>query len=174
MAKFCGGIKLDPNFFEIIDGVICAKGATDEGFDVTNTISACGQLWDGRFFALRNGVITFVNSFYQHPPIPIKGSCGIGLDGCCFKLFNGVVTLADPGFLLDVTVTPADATIKVIDTNGDKCPPIAGTTNIFILTEGGTYRVEVSKTGYITKDEYVRVDPSSTEQTIEVTLEAAG
>ena len=171
MAKFCGGIKLDPNFFEIIDGVICAKG---ESADPSNTISACGQLWDGRLFALRNGVITVVPSLYQHPPVPIKGSCGIGLDGLYFKLFNGVVTQANVGFLLDVTVTPADATIKVIDVNGDKYSPIAGTNNIFILSEGGTYRVEVSKTGYITKDEYVRVDSSSIEQTIEVTLEAAG
>ena len=76
--------------------------------------------------------------------------------------------------MLDVNVTPSDATIKVIDVNGDKYSPIAGTNNIFILSEGGTYRVEVSKIGYITKDEYVRVDSSSIEQTIEVTLEAAG
>lgn len=52
MAKFCGGIKLDPEIFEIIDGVICAKGEPEEGFDVTNTISTCGQLWDGRFFCV--------------------------------------------------------------------------------------------------------------------------
>ena len=171
MAKFCGGIKLDPNFFEIIDGVICAKG---DGVDPTNTMSACGQLWDGRLFALRNGVITLVNSLYQHPPVPIKGSCGIGLDGLYFKLFNGVVTQAKAGFLLTVNVTPADATIKVIDVNGDEWPPIAGTNNTFILTKVGTYRVEVSKTGYITKDEYVRLDADHIEQTIEVTLEAAG
>lgn len=39
MAKFCGGIKLDLSFFEIIDGVICAKG---EGVDPSNTITVCG------------------------------------------------------------------------------------------------------------------------------------
>ena len=174
MAKFCGGIKLDPKFFKIIDGVICAKNAPEEGFNETNTISACGQLWDGRFFALRDGVITLADSHYQHPPVPIKGNCGIGLDGLYFKLSNGVVTQAEVGFLLTVNVTPADATVKVIDVNGDEWPPIAGTNNTFILTKVGTYRVEVSKTGYITKDEYVRVDSSSIEQTIEVTLEAAG
>ena len=171
MAKFCGGIKLDPKFFEIIDGVICAKG---HGVDPTNTISACGQLWDGRFFALRDGVITFANLFFQHPPVPIKGNCGIGLDGCYFKLSNGVVTIIGESALLDVNVTPSDATIKVIDVNGDKRSPIAGTTNIFILTEGSTYEVVVSKTGYITKNEYVRLDAEHLEQTIEVTLEAAG
>ena len=177
MAKFCGGFKLDPEFLEIIDGVICAKGAPDEGFDVTNTISACGQLWDGRFFALRNGVITLVYSVYQHPPVLIKGNCGIGLDGLYFKLSNGVVTIAGEGSwygLLDVNVTPADATIKVIDVNGDEWPPIAGTNNTFILTKVGTYRVEVSKTGYITKTKAVRLDRDHFDQTIEVTLEAAG
>ena len=171
MAKFCGGIKLDPESFKIIDGVICAKG---HGVDPSNTISACGQLWDGRFFALRDGVITFANLFFQHPPVPIKGNCGIGLDGIYFKLSNGVVTTAEEGALLTVNASPADATIKVIDVNGDKRSPIAGTTNIFILTEGSTYEVVVSKTGYITKTKTVRVNAEHEEQTIEVTLEAAG
>ena len=170
MAKFCGGIKLDPQIFEIIDGVISFKGAPD----VTNTITACGQLWDGRIFGLRNGVITFAHSMFQHPPVPIKGNCGIGLDGLFFKLSDGVVTRAEPGFLLDVNVAPADATIKVIDVNGDKWPPIAGTTNIFVVTGVGTYEVVVSKTGYITKTKAVRLDENHLEQTIEVTLEAAG
>ena len=174
MAKFCGGIKLDPKFFKIIDGVICTKGAPEEGFDVTNTISTCGQLWAGRSFALRNGVLTSVHTFCPHPPVPIKGNCGIGLDGLYFKLSNGVVAKAGVGFLLEVNVTPSDATIKVIDVNGDEWPPIAGINNIFVITKVGTYRVEVSKTGYITKDEYVRLDEDHIEQTIEVTLEAAG
>ena len=170
MAKFCGGIKLDPKLFEIIDGVICGKG---HGVDPTNTITACGQLWDGRTFALRNGVITSLNSLYPYPPVPIKGSCGIGLDGYYFKLSNGVVTRPDVGFLLTVNVTPADATVKVIDVNGDKWEPIAGT-NIFMITKVGTYEVVVSKTGYITKTKTVSVNAEHDEQTIEVTLEAAG
>lgn len=176
MAKFCGGINLDPKFFKIIDGVICTNGGPEEDFDV-NTISTCGQLWDGRIFALRDGVITFANSYYQHPPVPIKGNCGIGLDGLYFKLFNGCVTgvSRDLCGLLTVNVTPADATIKVIDVNGDEWSPIAGTNNIFVLTKAGTYKVVVSKTGYITKTETVRIDNvDHIEQTIEVTLEAAG
>ena len=175
MAKFCGGIKLDPESFEIIDGVICAKGASaEEGFDPTNTISACGQLWDGNIFALRNGVITFAYSLFEHPPVPIKGNCGIGLDGLYFKLSNGVVAKAGVGFLLDVNVAPSDATIKVIDINGDKLEPTAGTTNIFVVPQEGIYEVEVSKTGYITKTKTVRIDADHFEQTIEVTLEATG
>ena len=171
MAKFCGGLKLDPEIFEIIDGVICIKG---QGVDPSNTISACGQLWDGRLFTLRDGVITFANLFFQHPPVPIKGNCGIGLDGIYFELSNGVVTTAEEGALLTVNASPVDATIKVIDVNGDKRSPIAGTTNIFILTEGSTYKVVVSKTGYITKTKTVSVNAEHEEQTIEVTLEAAG
>lgn len=177
MAKFCGGIKLDPKRFKIIDGVISTKKAPEEDFDVTNTISTCGQLWDGRLFALRNGVITVVEPLYQHPPVPIKGSCGIGLDGCYFKLSNGVVTTPGEGGwygLLTVNVSPSDATIKVIDVNGDEWYPIAGTTNIFVITKVGTYEVVVSKTGYITKTKAVRLDIDHIEQTVEVTLEAAG
>lgn len=176
MAKFCGGIKLDPKFFEIIDGVISFNGASEEDPDVTHTISACGQLWDGRFFTLRDGVITLVDSLYQHPPVPIKGNCGIGLDGLYFKLSNGVVTTIEGEWwgLLVVNVTPSDATIKVIDVDGDKWDPIAGTTNIFVVTKVGTYEVEVSKTGYITETKTVRIDADHIEQTIEVTLEAAG
>lgn len=174
MAKFCGGIKLDPRIFEIVDGVISTNGASEIGVDLTNTISACGQLWDGRMFALRDGVITPVHSFYQHPPVPIKGNCGIGLDGLYFKLSNGVVTPIGEAGLLEVNVTPSDATIKVIDVNGDKWPPIAGTTNIFVITKVGTYEVVVSKAGYITKTKTVRLDKDHLEQTIEVTLEAAG
>lgn len=126
---------------------------------------------------MRDGVITCAESFFQHPPVPIKGSCGIGLDGCYFKLSNGVVAIEGDGRwygLLAVNVTPSDATIKVIDVDGEKCDPIAGTTNIFIITKVGTYEVEVSKTGYITKTKAVRLDADHFEQTIEVTLEATG
>ena len=174
MAKFCGGIKLDPESLKIIDGVICPKWTPEEGFDPTNTISACGQLWDGNMFTLYDGVITEASLYYEHPPVPIKGNCGIGLDGLFFQLSNGVVTLLGEHKLLDVNVTPSDATIKVIDVNGDKCDPIAGTTNIFTIFKAGTYKVVVSKTGYITKTEMVRIDVDHIEQTIEVTLEAAG
>lgn len=52
--------------------------------------------------------------------------------------------------------------------------PIAGTTNIFVVTKVGTYEVVVSKTEYITKTKTVRLDADHIEQTIEVTLEAAG
>ena len=171
MAKFCGGIKLDPKVLKIIDGIICL--ASKSSVDVTKAVSACGQCWDGDIFTVRDGVITLADSHYQHPPVPIKGSCGIGLDGCYFKLSKGVVTLIEGG-LLTVNVSPADATIKVIDVNGDKWEPIAGTTNIFMITKVGTYEVVVSKTGYITKTESVRLDKDHLEQTIEVTLEAAG
>lgn len=171
MAKFCGGIKLDPKIFKIVDGVISLQSATS--LDVTKAVSTCGQLWDGNIFTVRNGVITVLHRPFKTPPIPIKGSCGIGLDGCCFKLSKGVVTVIEGG-LLTVNVSPVDATIKVIDVDGDKWEPIAGTTNKFMLTRPGTYQVEVSKTGYITKDESVTVGPNSMEPTIEVTLEAAG
>ena len=93
MAKFCGGIKLDPKIFKIIDGVICL--ASKSSVDVPKAVSACGQCWDGALFTVSNKVITLHNSEGEEvgTPVPIKGNCGVGLDGRFFKVNKGVVSL---------------------------------------------------------------------------------
>ncbi len=170
MAKFCGGIKLDDTL-KVIKGVICDANATS--VDATKAVSTCGQRWDGALFTVSNKVITLHNSEGEEvgTPVPIKGNCGVGLDGRFFKLSKGVVSLQD-GFVLTVNVTPADATIKVTDVDSAEVAPITGTTNTFLLSGlGDSYTVEVSKTGFTTKTQTITNDK---DQTIEVTLEAAG
>lgn len=170
MAKFCGGIKLDKTF-KVIKGIICDTNATT--VDATKAVSTCGQRWDGALFTVSNKVITLHNSEGEEvgTPVPIKGNCGVGLDGRFFKINKGVVSLQD-GFVLTVNVTPADATIKVTDVDSAEVTPITGTTNTFLLSGlGDSYTLTVSKTGFTTKTQAI---VNNGDQTVEVTLEAAG
>lgn len=170
MAKFCGGIKLDKTF-KVIKGIICDANATT--VDATKAVSTCGQRWDGALFTVSNKVITLHNSEGEEvgTPVPIKGNCGVGLDGRFFKVNKGVVSLQD-GFVLTVNATPSDATIKVTDVDSAEVAPITGTTNTFLLSGlGDSYTLTVSKTGFTTKTQAI---VNNGDQTVEVTLEAAG
>ena len=170
MAKFCGGIKLDKTF-KVIKGIICDANATS--VDATKAVSTCGQRWDGALFTVSNKVTTLHNSEGEEvgTPVPIKGNCGVGLDGRFFKVSKGVVSLQD-GFVLTVNATPSDATIKVTDVDSAEVAPITGTTNTFLLSGlGDSYTLTVSKTGFTTKTQAI---VNNGDQTVEVTLEAAG
>lgn len=170
MAKFCGGIKLDKTF-KVIKGIICDANATS--VDATKAVSTCGQRWDGALFTVSNKVITLHNSEGEEvgTPVPIKGNCGVGLDGRFFKVSKGVVSLQD-GFVLTVNATPSDATIKVTDVDSAEVASITGTTNTFLLSGlGDSYTLTVSKTGFTTKTQAV---VNNGDQTVEITLEAAG
>lgn len=170
MAKFCGGIKLDKTF-KVIKGIICDANATT--VDAIKAISTCGQRWDGALFTVSNKVITLHNSEGEEvgTPVPIKGNCGVGLDGRFFKVSKGVVSLQD-GFVLTVNATPSDATIKVTDVDSVEVAPITGTANTFLLSGlGDSYTLTVSKTGFTTKTQAI---VNNGDQTVEVTLEAAG
>lgn len=161
MAKFCGGIKLD-NTFKVIKGVICDANAT--AVDATKAVSTCGQLWDGSLFAVSNNVITLHNSEGDEigTPAAIKGNCGVGLDGRFFKLSNGVVSLQD-GFLLTVNATPDTASIKVVDADSVEVEPVAGKTNVFLLSGiGDQYGVNVEKEGYTGKHLTITNDKDQT------------
>lgn len=175
MAKFCGGIHLDKNTLKTINGIICDVGATTVKVD--KAITTCGQLWDGDLFTVvkvgDSKVVTLHNSEGNGvgEAVIAKGNCGVGLDGRFFKLNKGVVSLQD-GFVLTVNATPSDATIKVTDVDSAEVAPITGTTNAFLLSGlGDSYTLTVSKTGFTTKTQTV---VNNGDQTVEVTLEAAG
>ena len=156
---------------KIIKGIICDVNATT--VDETKAVSTCGQRWDGALFTVSNKVITLHNSEGEEvgTPVPIKGNCGVGLDGRFFKVSKGVVSLQD-GFVLTVNATPSDATIKVTDVDRAEVAPITGTTNTFLLSGlGDSYTLTVSKTGFTTKTQAV---VNNGDQTVEITLEAAG
>ena len=155
MAKYCGGIALDKNSLKIIKGVICDVNAS--AVDVGKAVSACGQLWDGNLFAVvkvgGSKIVTLHNSEGNGvgEPVFAKGNCGVGLDGRFFKLNNGVVSLQD-GFLLTVNATPDTASIKVVDVDSAEVKPVAGKTNVFLLSGiGDQYGINVEKEGYTGK-----------------------
>lgn len=167
MAKYCGGIKLDKTF-KLIKGVICDADAST--VDVTKAVSTCGQLWDGALFTVSDGVVTLHNSEGEEvgTPVKVKGNCGVGLDGRFFKLSKDTVSLQD-GFVLTVNVTPADATIKVVDTENVEVTPITGTTNTFLLSGlGDEYGIIVSKTGYVAGTKSIT---NTGDQTVTIVLE---
>lgn len=154
MAKFCGGIKLD-NTFKVIKGIICDANATT--VDATKAVSTYGQRWDGDLFTIANvgdsKVVTLHNSEGNGvgEAVVAKGNCGVGLDGRFFKLNKGVVSLQD-GFLLTVNATPDTASIKVVDADSVEVSPVAGKTNVFLLSGiGDQYGVNVEKEGYTGK-----------------------
>lgn len=170
MANFCAGIKIDETM-KIIKGVICDANAST--VDVSNAITTCGQLWDGDLFVKSGNIVTLHNSEAEGigNVVPIHGNCGVCLDGRFFSITNGVVSLQD-GFVLTVNATPADATIKVTDTDSTEVAPISGTANTFLLSGlGDTYTITVSKTGYTTQAKTVK---NNGDQTVTVTLVASG
>lgn len=154
MARFCGGINLGTGLKEL-KGVICDVDAST--VNVTEAVTGCGQLWDGALFtkAFIDGapIITLHNSEGEEvgEPVKVRGNCGVGLDGRFFKVVNGVVNLQD-GFLLTVNATPDTASIKVVDADSVEVEPVAGKTNVFLLSGiGGQYGVNVEKEGYTGK-----------------------
>lgn len=171
MARFCGGINIDSSL-KIINGVICDAGATS--VDVVNAVTTCGQLWDGALFTkvIVDGkpVITLHNSEGNEvgQPVPTRGNCGVGLDGRFFKIVDGVVSLQD-GFLLTVIVTPDTATITVMDADQEVITPVAGKTNVFLLSGiGDSYSVTAQKDGYTGKSQTVT---NNGDQTITIELD---
>ena len=171
MPNFCGGIRLDGVTLKVINGVICE--ATADSVNVADAASTCGQLWDGASFKVERvdgcSVITLLSA--SGASEKILGNCGVGLDGRFFKVSEGVVNLQN-GFVLTVNATPSDSTIKVTDVDSVEVAPITGTTNTFLLSGlDDNYTLTVSKTGYTTK---IQAIVNNGDQTIEVTLEAAG
>ena len=172
MAKYCGGIALDKESLKIIKGVICDVNAST--VDVSKAVSTCGQLWDGNLFAVAkvgdSKIITLHNSEGEEigEPVFAKGNCGVGLDGRFFKVIKGKVTLQD-GFLLTVNVTPDTASIKVVDADSTEIEPVAGKTNVFLLSGlGDQYGVNVEKEGYTGKHTTIT---NNKDQTLNIELE---
>ena len=97
MPNFCGGIRLDGVTLKVINGVIC--DATAGSVNVEDTVSTCGQLWDGALFTVVKvggaSYITLHGSEGEEIGAPVmgRGNCGVGLDGRFFKIVNGAVTL---------------------------------------------------------------------------------
>lgn len=173
MAKFCGGIVLNPTEFHIVDGVITLIDV--DSIDIANTISVCGQLWDGEYFDviyIDGSPCVTIATEEDHglldAPYLIRGNCGVGLDGRILMLKDGETTFID-GYTLTVIPTPTDAAVSVHDGEMLVEPIEPNGTQFFLNKVGSNYSVTVQKDGYTGKSQTIE---NMGNQTIQVTLEA--
>lgn len=171
MAKYCGGIKLNPTEFKLIDGVITLEDETAVSIDTA--ISVCGQLWDGEYFEKiyvdGRPCITIASEEGHellNDPYIVLGNCGIGLDGRILMLRDGEVSFVD-GYTLTVIADPETASISVHDGEMLIDPIVPNGNQFFLNKVGGNYSVTVQKEGYTGKSQTIE---NMGNQTITVTL----
>ena len=140
MANFCGGIKLNPDTFEIRNGVITLVDAHSDDA-LTETTTPCGQPYDSLIFeTVKHNGKWLITSAGVDTDIPlaniVRSSCGIDFDGRFLsKDENGVLDFTDR-HLLEVIVSPADIeyTITVeLASGGEPVEPFAGLENVYPL-----------------------------------------
>lgn len=175
MANFCGGIKLNPDTFEVRNGVITLVDAHSDD-PLTETTTPCGQLYDGILFErVKHNGKWLLTSAGVDTDIPlgniVRSSCGIDFDGRFFSVDeNNVLDFTDR-HLLEVLVSPADAeyTIEVELTSGSEpVEPFAGLDNVYPLDSiDEEYTITVTATGY---DTYTDEITANTDQIVQVEL----
>ena len=166
MATFCGGIKLDSDTLEVVNGIITKKGSTPTAGSV---ISVCGQQWDSKVFGKvrKNGVeiVTIKTPSTLMPITTAKTNCGIKVDSRYFDVATGSVEFAMQYFL-KVNTTPADATILV--KQGEvEIEPVNG---VYPVEDSKTYTVTVTKTGYVAYTDDVVISAKDVTLDVELVL----
>lgn len=180
MANFCGGIKLNPDTFEIRDGIITFVDAHSDD-PLTETTTPCGQLWDAIFFETvkldgKHNILTSAGVDTDIPITPpIKSNCGIYLDSRFFnKEEDGSLNFVDR-HLLEVLVAPLDVdyTITVgLTSGGDPVEPFTGLVNVYPLDNiDEEYTVTVTATGY---EEFTQQVTADSDKIVQVTLTPTG
>lgn len=176
----CGGIKLNPDTFEIKNGVIGLVD-THEGDPLEYTTTPCGQLWSSILFETvkfdgKHNILTAAGVDTDIPITPpIKSNCGIYLDSRFFtKDDKGVLDFIDR-HLLEVLVNPPEAeyTITVeLASGGEPVEPFAGLTNVYPLDGiDKEYTVTVTAAGY---EEFTQQVTADSDQIVQATLTSAG
>lgn len=179
MAKFCGGIKLNPDTFEIRDGIVTLVDAhSDDPLEEVTT--PCGQLYDGILFERvkykGNWMLTSAGVDTEIPLANIvRSNCGIDFDGRFFsKDENGVLDFTDR-HLLEVLVSPADVdyTITVeLTSGGEPIEPFAGLENVYPLDNiDEEYTVTVTAEGY---EEFTQSVTADSDHIVQATLTPTG
>ena len=179
MANFCGGIKLNPDTFEVRNGVITLVDAHSDD-PLTETITPCGQPYDALIFeAVKHNGKWLLTSAGVNTDIPlaniVRSSCGIDFDGRFFsKDENGVLDFTDR-HLLEVLVNPPEAeyTITVeLASGGEPVEPFAGLTNVYPLDSvDEEYTVTVTAAGY---EEFTQQVTADSDKIVQVTLTPTG
>lgn len=174
MATFCGGIKLNPDTFEVKNGVIALVG-THEDDPLEYTTTPCGQLWSSILFETvkldgKHNILTSAGVDTEIPITPpIKSNCGIYLDSRFFaKDDNGVLDFTDR-HLLEVLVNPADIEYTITVTQADvPVEPFAGMTNVFPMDAiDEQYNITVTAEGY---DQFTTDVTADSDQIVQATL----
>lgn len=174
MAKFCGGLKFNPDTFKIEKGIITLVDATDP---LEYTTTPCGQMFDGVIFETvkldgRHNILTAAGVDAEIPLTkPIKSNCGFMADSRFFsKDENGVLDFVER-HLLEVLVNPADVeyTIEVtLTSGGEPVEPFAGVDNVYPLDEiDEEYTVTVNAEGY---NEFTTEITADTDHIVQATL----
>ena len=179
MANFCGGIKLNPDTFEIRNGVITLVDVHSDG-PLTETTTPCGQPYDSLIFeTVKHNGKWPITSAGVDTDIPfaniVRSSCGIDFDGRFFsKDENGVLDFTDR-HLLEVIVSPADIeyTITVeLASGGDPVEPFAGLENVYPLDSvDEEYTVTVTAAGY---EEFTQNVTADSDHIVQATLTPTG
>lgn len=180
MANFCGGIKLNPDTFEIRNGIITLTDAHSDD-PLTETTTPCGQPYDALIFErVKHNGKWLVTSAGVDTDIPlaniVTASCGAKFDGRFFsKDENGVLDFTDR-HLLEVLVSPADVdyTIEVTLTAEPDTPieSFAGLENVYPLDRiDEQYTITVTAEGY---EEFTQQVTADSDQIVQATLTPTG
>ena len=175
MANFCGGIKLNPDTFEIRNGIITLVDAHSDD-PLEETVSTCGQLWDAIVFEAvdldgKHKMITSAGVDTEIPAgNPIKSNCGIYFDSRFFNIDNKVLNYTER-HLLEVLVNPpeVDYTVTVeLASGGEPVKPLAGLENVYPLDSiNEEYTVTVTAEGY---EEFTQQVTADSDQIVQATL----
>lgn len=181
MARFCGGIKLNTDTFEIRNGVITLVDA--HGDDPLEELTTpCGQLWDAIIFETarldgKHYVLTAAGVDTEIPMMnPIKTNCGIYIDPRFFSLDAEKVLDFTERHLLEVLVSPADVDYAIeVTLTAEPDTPIesfAGLENVYPLDRiDEQYTVTVTATGY---EEFTQQVAADSDQIVQATLTPTG
>ena len=176
MSRFCGGIKLNPDTFEIRNGVITLVDA--HGDDPLEELTTpCGQLWDaiifetdrldGKHYVLTAaGVDTEISMTH-----PIKTNCGLYVDPRFFSLDEDKVLDFVDRHLLEVLVNPPETEYIItveLASGGEPVEPFAGLENVYPLDSvDEEYDVTVTAAGY---EEFTQRVTADTDHIVQAAL----
>lgn len=176
MAKFCGGIKLNPDTFEIRNGVITLVDShPDDPIEEVNT--SCSQLYDSIIFErVKYNGVWIMTSAGVDIDIPlaniVTASCGAKFDGRFFtKDENGVLDFTER-HLLEVLVNPPEAeyiiTVALTTEPDTPIEPFEEGGNVYPLDEiDGEYTVTVTADGY---EEFTQSVTADSDTIVQATL----
>lgn len=139
----CGGLKINTTSLRMIDGVVTDISA----LAVANSFNAScgGQYFDSAYFKTVNGAITANGATTVDNAF--EANCSLLFDSAKFELdIEGAVQYKTA--YLTMVVTPADATVLVVDENNN--PILENDEGKYPVMVTKEYTYSVTKTGYTT------------------------